>query len=297
MVGAQGRSMAYKVRAMKLLAEGAIGKVYMARGICYKRRPSIGRQPDGPAPPGLDWDLFRGPAPMRPFNPNRYKYNWHWFWDTGNGDIGNAGVHDLDLAWWGLGEPSLPKSVVSTGAKYIYDDDQETPNTQLATFDYGDRELVFEVRGLGSGREGGLKRTGSRGELLATGANIQGNLFYGSEGYMELGAGGFQVYRGEKREPGIAESTEEDQYAAAPHFANFLNAARTRDRKYVTADIERGVIAATLCHLANISYRTCRELVFDSSTWQFAGDPEANRLLTREYRAPYVVPELRRAAA
>ena len=101
-------------------------------------------------PPGVDWDLFLGPAPMRPFNELRFKYNWHWFWDTGNGDIGNQGVHEMDIARWGLGV-DLPDSVSSTGGKYVYVDDQETPNTQLASFDYGAKELVFEVRGLLTG--------------------------------------------------------------------------------------------------------------------------------------------------
>ena len=120
----------------------------MAKGLCFKRRPSIGHADDSPVPPGVNWDMFLGPAPMRPFNALRFKYNWHWFWDTGNGDIGNQGVHEMDIARWGLGEVTWPKSVVSTGGKYVYTDDQETPNTQFATFDYGDKELQFEVRGI-----------------------------------------------------------------------------------------------------------------------------------------------------
>ena len=149
-IGMQGRSLAHKRRAIELLRAGAIGQVYMARGICFKRRPSIGHTPAEPPPPGLDWDLFLGPAPMREYTKNRYQYNWHWFWDTGNGDIGNQGIHEMDLARWGLGR-GLPKGVVSTGGKYVYEDDQETPNTQIASFDYGDAELVFEVRGLNPG--------------------------------------------------------------------------------------------------------------------------------------------------
>src|SRR5271157_775104 len=159
-IGSQGRSSANRQKAMQLLHEGVIGKLYMARGLCFNRRRSIGHMADAPVPPGVDWDKFLGPAPMRPFNMLRFDYNWHWFWDTGNGDIGNQGPHQLDIAHWGLGKPGLPLSVVSTGGKYVYDDDQETPNTQLATFDYGDAEIVFEVRGINSGGEPGIPASG-----------------------------------------------------------------------------------------------------------------------------------------
>ena len=137
---------------------------------------------------------------MRPFNALRFKYNWHWFWDTGNGDIGNQGVHEMDIARWGLGEVAWPKSVVSTGGKYVYNDDQETPNTQFASFDYGDKELQFEVRGLNTGGEGNIARGGG---------NYVGNLFYGADGWMVVDGNGFKVYKGDKddlameREEGI----------------------------------------------------------------------------------------------
>src|SRR6266700_2038065 len=172
--GMQSRSIGYKRRAIELLRDGAIGKVYYAKGLCFKRRPSI------------------GPAPKRPFNSLRFKYNWHWFWDTGNGDIGNQGIHEMDVARWGLGR-GLPKSVVSTGGKYVYEDDQETPNTQIATFDYGDAELVFEVRGL---------NTGGEASIGAGGPNFIGNIWLGSKGYMSLDHQSFQIYLGDKREPG-----------------------------------------------------------------------------------------------
>ena len=158
-IGMQGRTIVHKQRAMDLLHSGAIGQVYMARGICFKRRVSIGHTPEEPPPSGLNWDLFLGPAPMREYTKNRYLYNWHWFWDTGNGDIGNQGIHEMDLARRGLGR-ELPKGAVSTGGKYVYEDDQETPNTQIATFDYGDAELVFEVRGLNTGGEPGIPASG-----------------------------------------------------------------------------------------------------------------------------------------
>jgi len=282
-VGSQSRSLAHKREAMDLLHGGIIGKVYLAKGLCFKRRLSIGRKPDGPVPPGVDYDMWRGPAPMRPFNENRFHYNWHWFWDTGNGDIGNQGVHEMDIARWGLNKQTLPTNVISTGGKYVYDDDQETPNTQIATFDYGDAELVFEVRGL---------ITGSEGNLPPDGVNTIGNLFFGSEGYMAVDVNGYQVYLGEKRE--LAKDVkfkEPKKWDTGPHMANFLAACRSRKYADLNADIEVGYTSAALCHMANISYRTGRKLAFDPAKEKFVGDTEANKLVSRDYRKPYVVPE------
>jgi predicted dehydrogenase len=280
-VGSQSRSIAHKIRAMQLLHEGVIGQVYMAKGVCFRRRRSIGHQPDGPVPAGIDWDLFLGPAPMRPYNELRYKYNWHWFWDTGNGDIANQGVHEMDIARWGLNQPGLPRSVVSTGGKFVYKDDQETPNTQLATFDYGDSQIVFEVRGL---------LTGGEGSIYLDKEDWVGNLFFGSDGWMSVDLDGFQIYKGETRQKVMDEKFRESRHwDTTPHVANFLEAVHTR--KGLHADVEVGVTSASLCHLANISYRTGRRLRFDAVSGAFAGDEEANRMLTRRYRAPYVVPE------
>ena len=280
-IGSQSRSTAHKMKAMQLLQEGVIGKVYLAKGLCFKRRKSIGHKPDSQVPPGVDWDKFLGPAPMRAFNELRFKYNWHWFWDTGNGDIGNQGIHEMDIARWGLGKPGLPKSVVSTGGKYIYQDDQETPNTQIATFDYGDAELMFEVRGILTGSEGGL--AGNR-----TSANVIGDLFYGADGWMAVDGSGFQVYKGEKGEKVMDEKAgDKDQ----PHFQNFLKAVKSRNQKELNADVAVGVMSANLVHLANASYRVGRKLAFDEKTLSFPGDKEATALLTRKYRAPYIVPE------
>ena len=276
-IGSQSRSMPHKQKAIELLHQGIIGKVYLAKGLCYKRRPSIGHKDDSPTPAGVDWDMFLGPAPMRAFNELRFKYNWHWFWDTGNGDIGNQGVHEMDVARWGLGK-DMPNSVVSSGGKYAYTDDQETPNTQLATFDYGDSELMFEVRGLITGDEGGLKVRGN---------NTIGNLFYGSEGYMAVDGDGFQVYKGEKRD--LIMDQKKETGDTGPHMANFLKAVKSRNYQDLNADVQIGVTSADLCHLANISYRLGRKLGFDSSTGRFSDDAEANKMLTRDYRAPYLV--------
>src|SRR5262249_26681226 len=259
-IGSQSRSIPHIMKAMNLLHDGVIGKVYMAKGLCFKRRKSIGHQQDEPTPLGLNWDMFLGPAPMRPYNELRFRYNWHWFWDTGNGDIGNQGVHQMDIARWGLGDIMWPKSVVSTGGKFVYNDDQETPNTQLATFDYGDKQIVFEVRGLLTNGEGTISRGGS---------NYVGNLFYGADGWMEVDSSGFKVYKGEKSELAMGEkSTKSD---TAVHMQNFIAACRSRNYRDLHADIAIGVISADLCHLANASYRSGRKLAVDAAKGRFTG--------------------------
>ena len=218
-VGSQSRSMPHKIKAMQLLHDGVIGKVYLAKGLCYKRRIPSAHTPDEPVPLGVDWDMFLGPAPMRPFNANRFKYNWHWFWDTGNGDIGNQGIHEMDIARWGLGKARLPKSVVSTGGKYAYDDDQETPNTPAAIFDYGgDPQIVFEVRGLLTGGEGGITPGG--------GGNAIGDLFYGSEGWMAIdGRASFRSTRAENEKFSMRRPTPERRRGTS----------RTSSRRYAAA--------------------------------------------------------------
>ncbi|MDX2179140.1 MAG: Gfo/Idh/MocA family oxidoreductase [Bryobacteraceae bacterium] len=280
-IGSQSRTIAHKVKAMKLLEEGVIGKVYMGKALCFKRRKSIGKKADEPVPPGLDWSLFLGPAPMRPYNELRFRYNWHWFWDTGNGDIGNQGVHEMDIMAWGLGKTTLPKSVMSTGGKLLYDDDQETPNTQMATFDWGDGvQGMFEVRGL---------ITGGEGSLVKRGANTIGNLFYGADGWMAVDGSGFQVFKGENDEKVMDEKRTDND--TVPHMQNFLDAVKSRKYQDLHAEIEIGARAAALCHFANVSYRVGRKLTWDDKTRKFVGDVEANKMVSRDYRKPYVVPE------
>src|ERR1700686_5852672 len=222
---------------MPLLHDGVIGKIYMAKGRCFKRRKSIGHSTDGPVPAGVDYNTWLGPAQMRPFNPNRFKYNWHWFWDTGNGDIGNQGAHQIDIARWGLGKPGMPTSVVSTGGKYIYQDDQETPNTQIATFDYGDAEVVFEVRVL---------TTGGEASIEAGGPNFIGNIFLGSTGYLSLDHKGFQVYTGDKREPGETGKLGDGRAETKDHMQNFLDAVKGLRQEAPPREIAEGAPSAAL---------------------------------------------------
>ena len=278
-VGSQSRSIGYIRRAMEVLGQGVIGKLHEARGLCFNPRKSIGRTPDQPVPPGINWDLFLGPAPIRPFSQNRYHYNWHWFWDTGNGDIGNQGIHEMDKARWGLNR-GVPTRVSSTGGKFVFDDDQETPNTQTATFDYGDSRITFEVRGLMTPGEGDVRR----------GDHFVGNIFFGSEGFLTLDTDGFRVYKGYKRELVMEEKAGPDD-ETSPHMVNFLAACRSRNYQELTADIDIGVTSMALVHFANISYRVGRTLTIDPATWSILNDSEAARLPTRDYRAPYVVPD------
>ncbi|MBM3735077.1 MAG: Gfo/Idh/MocA family oxidoreductase [Acidobacteria bacterium] len=282
--GMQSRSIEHKKKAVGLLRQGVIGKVYLAKGLCFKRRQSIGKTPEEAVPAGVNYDLWLGPAPMRPFTRNRFHYNWHWFWDTGNGDIGNQGVHEMDIARWGLGKSALPASVYSSGGKFAYDDDQETPNTQTAVFEYGDCQLMFEVRGL---------NTGGEASIAFDGSNFIGNLFFGSLGYMSVDSQGFQVYLGDKRELGPSMKPAEAKiWDTAPHMANFLAAVRSRKHTDLNCDVEEGHLSAALCHLANISYRVNRRLTFDPVGENFGTDYEANQLLSRDYRKPYVIGDL-----
>ena len=278
-IGSQSRSTPHKIRAIQELQNGIIGPLYMAKGLCFKRRHSIGKTPPEPVPPGLDWDLFLGPAPMRPYTKNRFAYNWHWFWDTGNGDIGNQGIHEMDLCRWAFGDIGLPQTAVSTGGKFVYDDDQETPNTQHASFSYGSKQITFEVRGLLTGPEGGQP----------VGTYPVGNLYFGSDGWMWLDERGYQVYKGEKNELVADVKAERGKSTTVLHMENFLHACRTRNHKDLTADIEIGATSVILVHMANISYRVGRVLHWDERARNFGGDAEANKLISRDYRPPYIV--------
>jgi predicted dehydrogenase len=313
-IGSQHRSTPYKIKALAALQGGLIGNVYMAKGLCFKRRLSIGHADDSPTPPGVNWDMFLGPAPMRPFNEKRFRYDahsgWHWFWDTGNGDVGNQGVHEIGVCRWALGDPEWPKTAYAQGGKYAYVDDQETPNTLLASYDYGGgREIVFEVRGLITGGEGSLppRRTpppsagAARPDAPAPAAtaprnaaplNIMiGNLFYGTEGWAAMSDRGFQAFKGDSNELIMEERPEPmpgGGDATGLHMQNFLAACKSRNYKELHDEIGNAYLSASLCHLANISYRVGRKLTLTPGP-RFAGDSEADKLLTRNYRKPYVV--------
>lgn len=284
-VGFQNRSIKNVRAAMAFLHSGGIGDVYMARGLCFKPRDSIGRFPDSEVPKGVDYDLWLGPAPERPFNKNRFHYNWHWFWDYGCGDIGNQGPHQFDVARWGLNKKEHPVEIQSDGGYFCWDSDQETPNTQAATLKYADGKILsFEVRGLYTNGEEGIKI---------------GNLFFGTKGWMHLNGSTWKTYFGRKNEPGPS-SKNAEEYAdpmnlagagGGGHYGNFIHALKTGKAENLTCSMEEGHISTALPHLANVAYRVGRSLRFDGAKEEFMDSDAANRLLTRDYRKPYVVPE------
>ncbi len=312
-VGSQHRSWPFKVKAITALQQGLIGKLYMSKALCYKLRPSIGHTPDTPTPPGLNWDLFLGPAPMRPFNEKRFAYYWHWFWDTGNGDIGNQGVHETGIARWALGDPAWPKTAMAFGGKFGIDDDTETPNTLTAGFNYGDQQLVVEVRGKMTNGEGvrqarvvtaGPTSAPAGGEDIGAPAPAQvgpagnplnvgvGNLFYGSDGWAAMSDQGFQAYKGDSSQLTMEERPERS--AGDPtrlHMQNFLACVKSRREQDLHDPIANAVPSSDLCHLANISYRVGRTLKIEPGPVpKFTGDVEATKMVTRPvYRKPYEV--------
>jgi len=288
--GTQNRSIRNVRKAMEFLHQGGIGKLYMAKGLCFKPRDSIGRKQDCPIPQGVHYDLWLGPAPWRPFNPNRFHYNWHWFWDYGCTDMGNQGPHQMDVARWGMQKNIHPRKIKCVGGYYAFDSDQETPNTQQAIFEYDDGTFIqFETRGV---------YTNSEDDILI------GNLFFGSEGWMHLNGNEWKTYFGRDNTPGPSSADipqEGKDEAADPmnllgtgsgnHFANFIYALRTGNWMNLNSDIQEGHMSTAMCHLGNISNRLGRELTFDSHAERFVGDDIANSYLTRDYRYPYVVPE------
>jgi len=257
-------------------------------------------------------NVERRTAQERPFNSNKFHYNWHWRWDTGNGDIGSQGVHEMDKARWYLGKNELPNKILSIGGRFGYEDDGETPNTQIALFDYGDSLILFEVRGLETQPYRGAK---------------VGVVFHCADGYMVF-----------SRSEAVAFDKAGEQLkkftGAGDHFKNFTDAIVKGKPDTLAADVEKGHLSSALCHLGNISYRlgglyamyktrpfgeneeavdtferfkehmtandvkpdttqisVGKVLTIDPKTETIVGDPEASKLLTREYRKPYVVPE------
>lgn len=317
-VGFQNRSIRNVRQAMKFLHDGKLGEIYMARGLCFKPRDTIGKCADGLGSgkdyeywvwgeegtcydsdymKAVNYDLWLGPAPERPFNYNRFHYNWHWNWDYGNGDIGNQGPHQFDVARWGINKNEHPVKISSSGGYFAFDSDQQTPNTQAAVFEYADGKILqFEVRGLYTNGESAIaseQQTQKQVDIKI------GNLFFGTKGWMSIDGSTWKTYFGRKNEPGPSSETVEEyadpmNLAGAggdAHFSNFINALRSGKRQDLSCDIETGFMSTALPHLANISYRLGRNLTFDGAKEKFVGDKEADRMLTRKYRKPYIVPE------
>lgn len=318
--GTQSRSSQSMREAVAKMKEGAIGETYMARGICYKWRDTIGHAPVSQVPAGVDYDLWTGPAPLHAFTKNRFHYNWHWFWEYGNGDIGNQGIHQVDVARWGMGL-GLPNKVSAIGGHFMFDDDQQTPNDLTCAFEFdlngGHRRMItFEVRHWITNHEAGIgtRALGTNEPVQSAKAgpknvssqttprlgpeagrhNTIGNIFYGANGYLASGDEDASTYRmclGSDEEEQPAVHAEGDELA---HFKNFIDCVVSRNPADLAAPIEEGHISCALVHLANASYRLGRTINFNPVTEQAIGDEEADRLLRdgdRGYRAPFVVPE------
>ena len=324
--------------AVRYIQQGQLGNIVVVRGFCYKRRSSMGKV-DGPQkiPESVDYNLWCGPAPMGPLMRKKLHYDWHWVWATGCGEIGNNGPHQLDVCRWVLDQTGLPKRVMSIGGRFGYDDDGETPNTQIAVFDYEPAPIIYEVRGLPTEKGGStmdtyravstagvVMRSGRQGPGAKTGVVVQCE-----DGYVDLW--GLVVYNNNGRE------TKRFKSSSPGPQASFIKAVRTRKISDARTDILEGHLSTTLCHMGNISHRLGKEslnehirevirgdkdsqeaferfqshlaangvrlkntpavlgpwLKMDSSKERFFGrfSKRANRLLTRDYRRPFIVPQ------
>jgi len=272
---------------MEYLHAGKLGKVQVARGLCYKPRGSIGKVTEPTAiPKSVDYDLWCGPAPKTPLMRKKLHYDWHWQWDYGNGDTGNQGPHQFDIARWGLGKQDHPIKVSSMGGYFGPASAQETPDTQTSLFEYPDGMILeFGTRGEHTNDEGGIRI---------------GNLFYGSKGWISLEESGrhWQSYMGPvgaKNEKGPGSATEAVEQGLTtmefPHYQNFVDAIRAGDPKMLACDILEGHLSAALTHLANASYLVGHSLVFDPKTETFKDDKKADTYLTREYRKGFELPK------
>jgi predicted dehydrogenase len=324
--GTQQRSEG-RANEMAAVHSEKFGKLLVSKGYCAKRRTSIGFKQTEPPPSGLDFNMWTGPAPQQPYHANLVHYNWHWFWDFGNGDIGNQGVHEIDIARWAIKGATLPTRVVSLGGRFGYEDQGQTANTQMSVYTYGDVLLVFEVRGL---IQGDPKYKHSRAKV--------GNEYYTTEGM--IADGKFYPKKGGDPQPiGKFDTTV---YPGGP-FGNFINCVRSRKADELNAPILVGHYSAALCHLGNISYRLADEatwgelpdrfgtnevvkqtfanlegnltdfqvplkglkyhlgrvLEFDPKAEKFVGDnaADANKMLTTGYRKPFEIPTLSELAA
>jgi predicted dehydrogenase len=260
-MGNQRRSWPKIIEAIQQVRDGAIGSVYLAQSWYTSQRPSIGRGKPAPVPEGLDYALWQGPAPRREFRSNYLHYNWHWFWHWGNGELGNNGIHMIDLCRWGL-NVDYPIRVTSSGGRYRFDDDQETPDTHVVAFDFeGRKSLTWD--GVSCDQKPNRKTP----EVI----------FHGEKGQLVIEGNGYTIYdldgKVVKKESGRADD--------GMHVANFLDGIR--QGKPLHSEIDGGHKSTLLCHLGNIAHRTGHALRCDPKTGHIIGDAEAVKLWSREY--------------
>lgn len=261
-MGSQRRSSPGTIEAIRKLHEGKIGRVYLARSWYTNQRGSIGHGKAVAPPTTLDYELWQGPAPRRPYQDNVVPYNWHWFWHWGNGELGNNGVHTIDLCRWGL-DVEYPIRATSSGGRYHFEDDQETPDTHTVCFDFeGRKSLVWEGRSCNKHRSGFVT-------------------FYGTEGTLELeGNGGYTIYDASDK---IVDKATSASQGDIEHIVNFLDAIRNDKPLALNAEIEKGHRSTLLCHLGNIAQRVGRTLHCDPRNGHIQNDEPAMKLWRREY--------------
>ncbi|HYH56031.1 MAG TPA: Gfo/Idh/MocA family oxidoreductase [Anseongella sp.] len=270
--GTQRRSDGDHIEGMRQLRDGVIGKIHTVKAINHQLRGPVGRAPVEPPPPGVDYDMWLGPAPKVPFTKNRWHYEWHWFWDYGGGDTTNDGVHQIDVAVWAMGD-RYPERMIVSGGQYFYDDDHQTPDTQTAVFEYGDGQLIYEMR-------------------LWTPYKLEGhdngNVIYGTDGRMDFGRAGVVVTRGDEQ------FKIESPQPVEPIVPNFLTAVRENDPGKLLSPIEIGSVSVNLCNLTNIATRLrAPEIRYDPVKEDVTcpgHEEEARALLGREYRKGYELP-------
>jgi predicted dehydrogenase len=269
-VGTQRRSSEMFRTARELVASGRLGKIPFVRTWIAGNRPRLTPVADGPVPQGVDFNLWSGPAPLRPFNANRFHYNWHWHWDYATGEIGNNGIHALDMVRGLIPNLGHPQRISGGGGLHFYEDGRETPDTQIATYDFEHTTVVWEHRF--------WSRTGFEDSAW-------GLALYCENGTLIFDGRGWRIEDAANGVEGTGRSSDMER----PHYENFLNCIRNGGRP--NADIEEGHLSTRLCHLGNIAYRTQKTLHFNAEAENFGNDQEANRLLGREYRQGFVLPE------
>jgi predicted dehydrogenase len=261
-MGNQRRSWPWVVEAMQALHQGEVGPVRFARAWYTNRRGTIGRGKPAPVPDWLDYSLWQGPAPERPYQDNLIHYNWHWFWNWGTGELGNNGVHALDLARWGL-QVEAPRRITCGGNRYFFQDDWESPDTCIVTFDFGDKGIAWEGQ---SCAPRGFEGTGF------------GVTFFGDNGSLVIAGTEAKVFDLKDKLVRTIKSPHDD----VTHFVNFVDGIRNGTR--LNSEIEEGQKATLLCHLGNIAWRSGRTVDFDPVKHSLVGDRSVRKFWGRDYR-------------
>ncbi len=277
-MGSQWRSAAHIIEAAEIIRSGKLGKVSLARAWAFLDwQPSIGHVADGPVPPGVDYDMWLGPAPLHAFNANRFHYNFRWFWDYAGGLMTDWGVHLLNMVSMGL-PPENPRSVTAAGGKFILDDDSETPDSLVTLYDFPSCQLIWEHRaGLNNGLNG----------------RSWGVEWHGTEGNIILNDAGFELVTEPKKATIPSRKKKGSGDPRPAHVRNFLDCCQTRQQPVLNLEIGHRV--STLAHLGNIAYRTGHKIVWDDVAEKVVGDPEADKLVGVKYRKPWHLPYMRRS--